>query len=155
MLECLNDSFNMKILAIGQRKYTIDDCESFIYKSQKDIFNRHFAIIDENNKWIGTISLKNFDNIVKQAELAIVTASDVHGKGYAKRAINEVLMYAFYKLGLNRVYLNVIDENISANKLYEKCGFSFEGTARKAIMVNKTLYNLNWYSILKSEFEIA
>lgn len=154
MLECLNDSSNMKYLAIGEQKHSIDDCKSFVLKSQIDRFNKHFAIVDENNRWIGTVSLKNIDCLVKQAELAIITASNVHGKGYAKRAIDEVLTYAFLQLGLNRVYLNVIDENISANRLYKKCGFSFEGTAREAIIVNKTLYNLNWYSILKSEFEI-
>ena len=60
---------------------------------------------------------------------------------------------AFYELGLKRVYLNVITENKRANAFYKKIGFVYEGTFKKHILINGELKDLNWYRMLKEEFD--
>ena len=151
MITCLKDSDVNYFMNIDGSKMVSTDCQEYIKKSWDDEKNYHFAIVDENDNWIGTISLKNIDKLAKQVEYASITSSSVHGKGYAFTATKEIIEYGFEKLGLNRIYLNVVDENIKANKFYQKVGFIFEGCFRKAICIKGRIYNLNWYSILKSD----
>ena len=86
MMKWLNDIENMKYMLIGSKHYSIDDCVFFIEKSLIDSSNYHFAVVNNEDKWIGTISLKNIDYELKQAEFSIITDSHVHGKGFAKIA---------------------------------------------------------------------
>jgi RimJ/RimL family protein N-acetyltransferase len=44
-----------------------------------------------------------------------------------------VVNYAFNQLGLRRIYLEVLADNASAIRLYEKCGFKVEGTLRRHV----------------------
>ncbi len=76
------------------------------------------------------------------------------------RATQEILRYAFEELGLHKVYLNVLEDNVRAQKLYEKCGFVYEGSAVDAVKINGMYKTLKLYGIinrlssLKSEDEL-
>lgn len=152
MYETMCDTNVNALMNIDGSKSSIENCENFIKNANANPNFKHFAIVNENDDWVGTVSLKNIDSIVKQAEYAIITSSKVHGRGYALSATREILDYGFNILGLNRIYLNVVDDNIRANKFYLKCGFTFEGKFRKSIMIKNKIYDLNWYSILKEDF---
>ena len=54
---------------------------------------------------------------------------------------------------LNRVYLNVLDENIRAIKFYEKLGFHYEGLFRQHLYIKDKVVSLRWYALLKREYE--
>lgn len=112
----------------------------------------HYAIADEKDEYQGTISLKNVDLISRNAEYAISLRRCAQGKGIGKEATQKLLEMAFQKFELKRIYLNVLAENIRAIRLYEKCGFVFEGEFRKHIFVAGKYQNLRWYSILDEEF---
>lgn len=75
-----------------------------------------------------------------------------HGTGLSGRATHDVLDLAFNALGLHRVYLNVRTDNVRARRFYEKSGFSHEGTFREAIKTATGYCDLEWYSMLISEF---
>ncbi len=152
MLECMSDPNVNTYMNIDGNNMKIEDCISFVKNSLNDKKNIHFAITDNNDNWVGTISLKNIDEKNKSAEYAIITSSKIHGKGYAYEATKQLLNYAFDELGLNRIYLDVLVDNVRANKFYKKCGFKLEGTFREAIMIKGNIYDLNWYSILKKEY---
>ena len=74
------------------------------------------------------------------------------GKGYGQEATQKTLEFAFFKLGLNRVFLKVIEDNSAAVKIYENCGFIKEGILRENIYKNNRFKNQIVMSILKSEF---
>jgi len=151
MYECLTDKDVLKYMQIDGSQITKDSCKSFIKHSFTDT-NKHFAIVDDSDRWIGTISLKHIDYKVGQAEYAIILSKYAQGKGFAYKATEDLLAYAFNVLNLNRVYLNVISDNQKANKLYSKVGFSYEGCFRKSISIRGKIYDLNWYSFLKDEY---
>lgn len=135
--------------------FSEDKVMDFIEKASKQNMsseNFHYAITDENDQYMGTISLKNIDHKNKNAEYAIVTCSEAHGKGYAKMATTDILEIAFSKLELEKVYLYVSEQNIAANKFYKKYGFVQEGIFRKHLMINNKLVDILWYSILKEDF---
>lgn len=102
---------------------TLEDCVSFINACQEDCENYHFAIVDDKDNYVGTVSLKNIDRRNKEAEFAIVIRRDAQGKGYASKAMKEIMKIAFEKLELNEVYWNVLKNNKNAIKLYEKNGY--------------------------------
>lgn len=113
----------------------------------------HFAIVDEKDDYLGTISLKNISLLNRTAEYAISTRKCVHGKGVSKEATRLLLEKAFDEYGLHKVYLNVLKDNIRAIHFYEKCGFVYEGEFREHIMKNGEYKTLVWYGMLKKEFD--
>lgn len=152
MLECLTDPNVNSFMNIDGSKMTIHDCKEFILESSINESTLHYAIADKFGNWVGTISLKNIDYKVGQAEYAIITSSKVHGTGIAIEATKELLDIAFNKIKLNRVYLDVVKENIRANRFYLKCGFKYEGCFRQSIVIKGKIFDVNWYSILKNEY---
>lgn len=129
---------------------TIEEVKDFIRGSFQEK-NKHFAIVDTNDEYLGTISLKNISQKNKNAEYAIVTREKAHGTGAAAQATQELLCYAFKELGLHKVYLNVLEDNIRARKFYEKCGFVLEGISKDAIMTADGYKSLVWYGIIDSK----
>ena len=107
----------------------------------------------ENKQLIGITVLKEINLINRSAEFAIyIGDKNQRGKGFSKEATNQTLVFGFYKLGLNRIYLKVLEENKTAIKLYEAIGFIKEGTLRKSVFKNDSFMNEMLMSILKDDF---
>lgn len=119
----------------------------FIKKSFTDV-NKHFAIIDDEDEYLGTISLKNISFKNKNAEYAIVTRKSTWGKGISNVATKEILKYAFEDLKLHKVYLNVLSNNYRAIKFYEKMGFNYEGEFKHHIKLDNKYEDLKWFGII-------
>lgn len=155
MLEWMHDPEVFQFFRFSCENNTEEDAACFILQAQKDFDNdthRHYAIVDDNDEYLGTISLKNVDMNSLNAEYAISLRRSIHGKGVATWATREILKVAFSELGLMRVYLNVLSNNASAIHLYEKCGFVYEGEFRQHIKIRGQICSLKWYSILRQEY---
>jgi diamine N-acetyltransferase len=152
MLEWMKDYRVNCFFRFNSDNVTIQSVKDFISNCLQDKYNYHFAIADENDIYQGTISLKNVDTDANTAEYSIALRYDSQGKNVGTFATKEILEYAFNRLNLNRVYLNVLAENVNAIKLYEKCGFIFEGEFKEHIKVQGQLKNLRWYGILKENY---
>ncbi len=115
----------------------------------------HMAIVDENDEYLGTVSLKdiNWDNMT--AEYAITTREKVHGKGVAFKATGLILRKAFKEYGLHRVYLNVFSDNEAAIRLYERAGFRYEGEFREHIKMGEEYKDWKWYGMLENEYDTS
>jgi diamine N-acetyltransferase len=129
---------------------TIETVHQFIENSYTDT-DQNFAVVDENDEYLGTISLKHISHSNDKAEYAIVLRKKVHGTGAAVSATKELLRYAFEDLCLHKVYLSVIEENLRAQKMYEKCGFKYEGLDIDSVKINGEYKNHKWYGIIKHE----
>ena len=113
----------------------------------------HFAICNEDDEYLGTISLKNIDTDSQTAEYAIVTRKKAHGHGVGFKATGILLKKAFTEYGLHRVYLSVLADNINAIRMYERCGFKLEGDFRDHIKRRDEYINWKWYGMLESEYD--
>lgn len=147
MLEWMHD----ETITCGFRypfaEMTLEKVKFFIQYSF-DEENQHFAITDDKDEYMGTISLKHISEMDHNAEYAIVTRKKAHGTGLAERATMEILKYAFQDLGLHRVYLTVLTDNIPARKLYENCGFDLEGEMKDVIRIDGRYRSQACYAIL-------
>lgn len=150
MHEWMQDEDVTKNLAQDFASKTIEDCKKFIeHANQSEKTDLHRAICDDNDKYLGTVSLKHIDYINRNAEYAISMRRSAMGTGASAYGTTEILKYAFDVLGLKKVYLNVIPQNIRARKFYKKMGFQYEGTARKHILINGEFCDLEWYAFYK------
>ena len=75
---------------------------------------------------IGQIGIYNIDYKNKVAEYGrlIIGPTEELGKGYAEEASNIVFDFCKTALKLDHLYLEVKNENLPAQKLYKKLGFS-------------------------------
>ena len=154
MLEWMHNQDIVKNFRFESSDMNKDTVRAFITESLKDVSNKHYAVTDNEDKYMGTVSLKNIDFENKNAEYAISLHMDALGKGYARFATNAILDIAFKELKLNRVYLNVLSKNIRAIKFYEKYGFILEGEFKEHLFHKGKLEDLKWYRILASEKEV-
>ena len=152
MYEWMTDPEITRFFRFDTSKISEESCREYIDKAQTDPNTVHFTIADENDEYLGTISLKNIDTENKQAEYAVSTRKKAHGTGAALQATRLILRYAFAALGLERVYLNVLAENGRANAFYRKAGFRFIREEPEALELRGERKALNWYEITKTEF---
>lgn len=143
MLEWMTDPKITQYFRFDASRVTKESCMAFIAGASQQENCRHWAIADENDAYLGTISLKEIT--ATDAEYAISTRSCAHGRGAAMEATRQVLCIAFEKMGLNRVYLNVLAENGRANAFYRKAGFRFTHTEKDAVAIRGEMKDLNWY----------
>lgn len=90
-------------------------------------------IVDKTGRPLGLTILSDVDMTTRRAELSIFIGSPAwRGRGVGKAAVRLLLDYAFQDLGLNRVELRVLEDNVAAIRAYEACGFLREGKLRQA-----------------------
>jgi RimJ/RimL family protein N-acetyltransferase len=95
------------------------------------------TFLKEKNKPIGNIRLFNFHELHNRAELSFLFYDkDEWNKGFATEALEAVLIYAFEKLKLHRIHADYYELNSSSAKLFEKLGFSLEGTYKDHFWLN-------------------
>lgn len=110
----------------------------------------------EDRTLIGISVLKNINLINSSAEFALYIGDGAYqGKGLAKLATVETLRFGFDQLNLNRIALNVLQNNEKAIGLYKKLGFMQEGELRESIFKNGKRQNEYIFALLKSEFNHA
>lgn len=153
MLEWMHDDNINSVFVKDFSSLNKEDVCAFINNSYTIENQQHYACVDEADNYLGTVSLKNIDTISKNAEYAICFCKKAHGTGVANFATNEILKIAFDELGLNRVYLNVLKENVRANNFYSKFGFKYEGCFKQHVNLRGKFFDLNWYGLMSSEWE--
>jgi RimJ/RimL family protein N-acetyltransferase len=114
-----------------------------------------FAVCElGEDRFIGTISLKNLNLMHGNAELAIFMDRDHLGGGWGTDAQRALLGFAFRRVGLERVYLTTAaEDNARAIRSYERVGFQVEGRMRNAYRGFVGLHDALLMSILRSEWE--
>lgn len=124
MLEWMHNEDVVSKLGTNFAQKTLKDCENFILSSLSDDENLHLAIVDENNEYMGTVSLKHIDKENKTAEFAITVRSKAMGKGYSKYGMQEILRRGLQEVGLKDIYWCVSVENKRAIRFYDKNGYN-------------------------------
>lgn len=151
ILEWMQYPESKDIFAKDFNKFTLEEVKKFI-KRKNNEQEMNFACVNDEDEYLGTVSLKNIDKKNSNAEYAISFLKKAQGTGAAKFATQEILRVAFNDLGLKKVYLNVLNTNQRAIKFYEKIGFEKEGVFREHVCKNDEFCDLVWYAILDSKW---
>lgn len=152
MLEWMHDRNVVENLRTDFQSKTIDDCICFIKNSWSDTVNWNKAIVDENDVYMGTVSLKNINK--RSAEFGITICRNAMGKGYAFWAMQEALRIAFEDKNIEQVYWCVSPENKRAVKFYDKNGFSRIESNKLEDVIGYTSEQIDsyiWYEKIKEQ----
>ena len=94
-------------------------------------------IVNDQDEYMGTVSLKNIDRIRQCAEFAITIRKSAMGKGYSAYGMQEIISEGFELLHLKYIYWYVRKENMRAIKFYEKMGMRTKERQMEYILVEK------------------
>ena len=111
-------------------------------------------LIDDERNILGLISLNDstpiglmgfldYDTNQHKAEMRKLIGEEEHrGKGYAKEATKLWIQYGTNSLGLKKIFLNTIENNIRNVTLNKELGFQIEGILRKECFIDNKYYDL-------------
>ena len=110
-------------------------------------------IICANGADVGSVYLRDICHIHKKAEFGIFIGDDAYtGKGIGTEAARLIIDYGFMELGMNKIFLRVLAENVSAIRSYEKSGFVPEGCFVEDVYLNGFFHDVVFMAILKGSW---
>ncbi len=124
MLEWMHDQDVVRYLKKDFSKMTILDCKSFIENACNNKENIHMAVVNDNDEYMGTVSLKNIDRVKGLSEFGISMRKLAMGTGLAIKAMRQLFQFAYETEKLKKIYWCVDLRNERANCFYKKHGFS-------------------------------
>lgn len=110
-------------------------------------------VVDVDGVGVGSVSLFEFDQLARHAEVGIALVAEARGKGIGTAAICQIVEFAFVRCNLRRVHLQVIESNRGAIRAYEKAGFVLEGRQREHAWVRGRYEDILVMGLLRSEWE--
>lgn len=123
MLEWMHDYTIVSELEKNFENMVLSDCIRFIKSSQENNENLHMAIVDANDEYMGTVSLKHMDFEKGYAEFAIVLRKKAMAQGYGYFGMTEIFRLGNENYGLHTFYWCVSYENKRAINFYNKHHF--------------------------------
>ena len=134
--------------------YTKEEVETFFLRSLEDDDRYFFLIIAPNGRIIGESIINEIDWNLRSANFRIgLYQLTERGKGIGTWATEATRDFAFEKLRLHRLELDVYSFNPRAEKVYLKAGFKREGVLRDAIMNGNEYADDILMSILEDEWK--
>ncbi|NLN14306.1 MAG: GNAT family N-acetyltransferase [Tissierellia bacterium] len=136
--------------------HTEVDTEKFLNQMLEGKTRGFVIAHKDTEEYIGQLDLVNIDwpNRVGHIGIVIGSKEDL-GKGYGTEAIKLIQDFAFNKLNLNKLELNVLSFNERARRCYEKCGFKVEGVIRQNFYKDGKYVDTIKMGILRAEWEEA
>ncbi|MGW0432917.1 GNAT family N-acetyltransferase [Micromonospora sp. NPDC003197] len=117
--------------------YQRTDADSFIRDFVPTAWRRgsgaEFAIVDPDDSYAGSISLRLSPTDPGLADVGFMAAPWVRGRGYVPAALVALCDWGFEALGLERIEWRAHVGNTASRRAAEKAGFVFEGVARSAL----------------------
>ena len=109
MLEWMHDDSVVHDLKTDFAEKTIEDCKTFIILARDESESLHLAIVDINDEYMGTVSLKHIKD--RTAEFGITVRKCAMGKGYSRFGMERIIEKGFQERDIHTVYWCVDPEN--------------------------------------------
>ncbi len=135
-----------------------EDAEVLIRRLMADWQLRNLFIFGiwekETGAYVGESYLANADWHMPRIELGYFIVQASTGKGYASEAARATMRFAFEHLGVSRIELQCVADNIASQHVAENCGFTFEGRMRQRHRKKSgAVVDVLWYGILQPEWQ--
>jgi RimJ/RimL family protein N-acetyltransferase len=128
--------------------------EQWLADRQQDKASFLFAIrLITTGRLIGWTEIEGILWTQRNAWLSIAIGDPTQrGKGFGTEAVSLLLDYAFNELNLHRIQLTVFAYNQAAIHMYEKLGFTREGSYREFVERDGQRYDMLLYGMLAREW---
>lgn len=112
----------------------------------------YFVAFDAENPFIGMVRMDEYDSVNRSIRVGADVVPGLRGKGYGKAIYGAIKKYCFDILNCHRVWLQVLETNEVARKLYSHAGFRYEGVLRDAVFRGGCYLGYHMMSILEEEY---
>jgi len=136
---------NKEICAADHRRW---------FYSQRTDSSIQMRAITVDAKLIGVCGLTSIDRYNSRAEFSLYIGPEFWGHGYGEMALIRLLNMGLNVEGLNLIWGETFEGNRAA-KMFERVGFTKEGTRREFYLKNGKHIGAHLYSITKGEFNRA
>jgi len=111
--------------------------------------------IRSEDEWemVGNCGVHSIDWRCRMATLGIfIGEKENWNQGYGTEVMRLLIKHGFDTLNLNRLSLEVFENNIGAIRCYEKAGFVLEGRKRQAMYKDGRYLDILMMSVLREEY---
>ena len=153
----LNDPDVTRYMRTGKWPVTPASLRRYWERFQTSTTDIVFAmVVQENDRFIGTVALNNIDWIYRTADTGIMIGNkEFWGKGYAFEAWSLLMEYAFTGLDLRKVVAGAAPGNAASVRALEKLGLQREGVLRQHALVYGTYIDSFLFGLLRNDFREA
>ena len=124
--------------------------------SVQDIFTDRqlrLMIDNRNGTTVGCVDLYEFDPLHQRAGVGILVGDKAHrGKGYAKKALELLILYSFNHLLLNQLYCTIPVNNEGSIRLFTNAQFKQCGTLKDWINLDGEFQDAYIYQLFNDDF---
>ncbi|EAR10217.1 GNAT family N-acetyltransferase [Reinekea blandensis] len=134
---------------------TSDDSQNFLrncqanYAAQTQLNTLMFL----GDELVGTTGFNHINPINHTAEIGYWLGEDYMGQGLMTAATAKIVEVGFERYHLNRQEIRAMTDNAPSRAVAERLGFTHEGTLRQAAHQYGEYFDLENYSLLKSEWQ--
>ena len=148
-----NREFLGKWLPFVEHTHKLSDTEKFIKSVLHQPEKRRDIVysIWYKEEFAGLIGFKETDWINKKTELGYWLTEKMQGKGIVSLCVKTLMNFAFTKLKLNRIQIKTACGNTKSASIPKKLGFIFEGIEREGELHRDRFFDLEVYSLVKSD----
>lgn len=145
-----NDQEAAALLGRTHGAYSEEDILSWIRFHRNRTDEVLFVVVDmESGHVVGHVGLYQIDRVSKKAEYGILLGNKkFRGHGVGQQATRFMLKHAFGPLGLHKVKVTVISDNLASYHMCLKCGFVEEGLMKEETFKNGRYYDVYLMSVI-------
>ncbi len=114
----------------------------------------YFVAFEKKTPFIGLVRMDEYDPLNRSIRTGLDVLPRLRRKGYGYRIYSAIKKYCFDELGLHRVWLQVLRDNIPAIQLYARQKFILEGRLRGAVFRHGEFVDYLIMGILESEYRM-
>lgn len=146
----LRDKEIAEVIISANPNVTIENVQDYCQKMMESNDNYFFAIVmNANDKHIGNLRLGPIDYDQRICRYGMMIGNkDYHNKGIGSEVVKLALDFCFQTLGMHKVFLDVLEHNKPAIKIYEKNGFETEGMQRDQVYKDSKYYDVRIMGII-------
>lgn len=93
----------------------------------------YFVAASKGVPFLGIVRMDEHDPVNRSIRVGADVVSGLRGRGWGGRIYSALIRYCFDYLNVRRVWLLVLETNVRARRLYDRCGFREEGRMTEAV----------------------
>lgn len=133
--------------------FTLNIFTDFWFAKYEKLNYYDWAIqLKSSGEVIGRLRGVKSDDRIGQIELAYELGQNWWYQGLMTEAVNTIIGFFIEEVGFNRIYAAHAHENPASGKVMQKCGMTYEGTARQTCKCNNGVFDMVSYAILANSY---
>lgn len=152
-----NPNIAMNLRNTFPNPYSLADAEWYVNDCiSREGKNQITRAVEVGGKAVGSIGIFVKDDVYeKSGELGYWLSEDYWRQGITSRAVQLICGEAFELFDIVRIFAEPFEYNVGSRGVLEKAGFTYEGTMRKGVYKNGSIFSYCMYSILREEIEAS